>query len=135
MLYEVITYQYLKKRMIVNDSLRDDATQQRIADLDMQYKQDSTLMKKDLLIQKKSAEAQTFKLSTYLWILISLVGLISAIFGYYIIKKRNNMQRMKFIEQISNLRIGNIRNRISPHFMFNVLVITSYSIHYTKLYD
>ena len=28
---------------------------------------------------------------------------------------------MKFIEQISNLRIGNIRNRISPHFMFNVL--------------
>ncbi len=114
-------YQYLKKRMIVNDSLRDDATQQRIADLDMQYKQDSTLMKKDLLIQKKSAEAQTFKLSTYLWILISLVGLISAIFGYYIIKKRNNMQRMKFIEQISNLRIGNIRNRISPHFMFNAL--------------
>ncbi|MBP9984854.1 MAG: hypothetical protein KBF13_06995, partial [Prevotella sp.] len=114
-------YQYLKKRMTVNDSLRDDATQQRIADLDMQYKQDSTLIKKDLLIQKKSAEAQTFKLSTYLWILISLVGLISAIFGYYIIKKRNNMQRMKFIEQISNLRIGNIRNRISPHFMFNVL--------------
>lgn len=114
-------YQYLKKRMTVNDSLRDDATQQRIADLDMQYKQDSTLMKKDLIIQKKSAEAQTFKLSTYLWILISLVGLISAIFGYYIIKKRNNMQRMKFIEQISNLRIGNIRNRISPHFMFNAL--------------
>ena len=114
-------YQYLKKRMIVNDSLRDDATQQRIADLDMQYNQDSTLMKKDLIIQKKSAEAQTFKLSTYLWILISLVGLISAIFGYYIIKKRNNMQRMKFIEQISNLRIGNIRNRISPHFMFNAL--------------
>ena len=114
-------YQYLKKRITVNDSLRDDATQQRIADLDMQYNQDSTLMKKDLIIQKKSAEAQTFKLSTYLWILISLVGLISAIFGYYIIKKRNNMQRMKFIEQISNLRIGNIRNRISPHFMFNVL--------------
>lgn len=114
-------YQYLKKRMTVNDSLRDDATQQRIADLDMQYKQDSTLMKKDLLIQKKSAEAQTFKLSTYLWILISLVGLISAIFGYYTIKRKHNMQRMKFIEQISNLRIGNIRNRISPHFMFNAL--------------
>ena len=92
-----------------------------IAGLDMQYNQDSTLMKKDLIIQKKSAEAQTFKLSTYLWILISLVGLISAIFGYYIIKKRNNMQRMKFIEQISNLKMGNIRNRISPHFMFNVL--------------
>ena len=114
-------YQYLKKRMTVNDSLRDDATQQRIADLDMQYNQDSTLMKKDLIIQKKSAEAQTFKLSTYLWILISLVGLISAIFGYYIIKKRTNMQRRKFIEQISNLKMGNIRNRISPHFMFNVL--------------
>jgi hypothetical protein len=88
--------------MIVNDSLRDDATQQRIADLDMQYKQDSTLTKKDLIIQKKKRRSTNFKLSTYLWILISLVGLISAIFGYYIIKKRNNMQRMKFIEQISN---------------------------------
>ena len=42
--------EYLKKRMIVNDSLRDDATQQRIADLDMQYNQDSTLTKKDLII-------------------------------------------------------------------------------------
>lgn len=28
---------------------------------------------------------------------------------------------MRYIGQITSLRIGNIRNRISPHFMFNVL--------------
>lgn len=114
-------YKYLLKNSLLNDSLRNDITQKRIADLDMRYKQDSTIMKKDLRIQRQNAEVKAFKLSTYIWILISVVGLLGTIFGYYIIKKRVNIQRMRYIGQITSLRIGNIRNRISPHFMFNVL--------------
>lgn len=114
-------YKYLLKNSLLNDSLRNDITQKRIADLDMRYKQDSTLMKKDLHIQKQNAEVKTFKLSTYIWILISILGLLGTIFGYYVVKRRNNIQRMRYIGQITSLRISNIRNRISPHFMFNVL--------------
>ncbi|MBP1613495.1 MAG: putative two-component regulator sensor kinase [Bacteroidetes bacterium] len=114
-------YKYLLKNSQLNDSLRNDITQKRIADLDMRYKQDSTLMEKDLHIQKQNAEVKAFKLSTYIWILISILGLLGTIFGYYIIKRKNNIQRMRYIGQITSLRIGNIRNRISPHFMFNVL--------------
>ncbi|WP_321333503.1 histidine kinase [uncultured Bacteroides sp.] len=114
-------YGYLAKNTLLNDSLRNDITQKRIAELDMHYKQDSTLIKKDLFIQRQSAEVKTFKLSTYIWILISVLIVSGTFFGYYIIKKKNNIQRMKYMEQITKLRISNIRNRISPHFMFNVL--------------
>lgn len=114
-------YTYLKQSAILNDSLRDDRTQKRIAELDIHYKQDSTLMKKDLIIQQQKAEVRTFKLSTCIWILISILILLGTVLGYHIIKKKTYIQKNKYIEQILKLKISNIRNRISPHFMFNVL--------------
>jgi len=114
-------YSYLKQNTILSDSLRDDRTQKRITELDMRYKQDSNLMKKSLIIQQQKAEVRTFKLSTCIWILMSILSLLGAILEYHIIKKKTYIQKNKYIEQILKLKISNIRNRISPHFMFNVL--------------
>ncbi len=114
-------YQYLKANMLLNDSIRSNITQKRIEELDMRYKQDTILKGKELLIQRREAEVKSLKTGTYIWILISALGLILSIFIYFIIKKKHSMQRMEYINQVTKLRMTNIRNRISPHFMFNVL--------------
>lgn len=114
-------YHYLARNTALNDSLRNDRTQKRIAELDMRYKQDTILIKKEMLIQQQRAEVKTFKLSTYIWILISALTVLGTILIYITVKRKNNLQRMQYINQITKLRMTNIRNRISPHFMFNTL--------------
>lgn len=114
-------YFYIVEHRTLSDSLRNDATQKRIVELDMHYKEDSTLMKKNLLIEQQKAEVKTFKLSSYIWILISILSVSGAIFTLCMIKKKNDSERDKYIDKILKLKISNIRNRISPHFMFNVL--------------
>jgi tetratricopeptide (TPR) repeat protein len=114
-------YHYLARNTALNDSLRNDRTQKRIAELDMRYKQDTILIKKEMLIQQQGAEVETLKLSTYIWILVSTLIILGTILIYIAVKRKNNLQRMQYINQITKLRMTNIRNRISPHFMFNTL--------------
>lgn len=78
-------------------------------------------MKKNLLIEQQIAKVKTFKLSSYIWILISILSVSGGIFTLCMIKKKNSSERDKYIDKILRLEISNIRNRISPHFMFNVL--------------
>ncbi len=114
-------YRYLRANVKLNDSLRNDITQKRVEELDIRYKQDTTLMRKVIMIQKRDATVKNLTITTYVWIFISTLFLIISISIYFYIKKRHSIQRMKYLEQLASLRMTNIRNRISPHFMFNVL--------------
>lgn len=114
-------YDCLDKMVFINDSLRDDITQKRIAELAMSYRQDSTIMKKNLLIDQQRLRVSELRLNKYTWILICILVSVTACFGYYIVRKRNKFLRLKYLDQINRFRINNVRNRVSPHFAFNVL--------------
>ena len=114
-------YHYLNENMLINDSIRNELTKKRISEISMRYKQDTALIKKELLIQKQKAEVKSLQSSTYIWTLICILIFTVAVFIYFYITRRHKLQRMKYIDQMTTFRISNIRNRISPHFMFNVL--------------
>lgn len=114
-------YLYLKKNTKINDSIRNDLTQQKIAEISLRYRQDTTLIKKEMLIQYQKAQVKSLKQTSYIWILASILITFVALAVYISLKRKHKMQRKKYIEETTKFRISNIRNRISPHFMFNVL--------------
>jgi tetratricopeptide (TPR) repeat protein len=112
---------YVKMDETLNDSIRNEINQKRIAEIVMRYRQDTTLLKKEMLIRQQKAEVKNLRLGYYIWILALILILITGLYIYFFVKHKHAMQRQSYIEQINHFRVSNIRNRISPHFMFNVL--------------
>ena len=114
-------YYYQKKNTALDDSIRNAKIKMRTSEISLRYKQDSTLMKKELSIIEK--EKEVILLNQWIYILILGILLIIAICITYIIyKKRVNDKRLLSLEtDINCMRIESIRNRISPHFIFNIL--------------
>lgn len=105
----------------LNDSIRNERVRTRVAELDMRYRQDTIVMRKELVIEKQKGEMEVLKLTTYIWALIGIVSVIVAGLVYWYMKKKRMFLQERHINQISRFRMENIRNRLSPHFTFNVL--------------
>lgn len=114
-------YEYLREGNKLNDSVRNDLTQKKIAELSLRYRQDTTLIKKELLIQRQKSEMKTLRLGYYIWILVFISFGTATLYVYFDLKRKHKLQREKYLNQIIQYRVSNIRNRISPHLLFNVL--------------
>lgn len=114
-------YYYQSKNIAINDSVRSDKVDKRIAELDLRYKQDTTLINNKLVIQQQTSQMKYLKLMSFIWILVSFIVIITSVFIYFYMKRKKNLQWAKYTDQVTKLRMENIRNRISPHFIFNVL--------------
>lgn len=70
----------------------------------------------------------------YVWMSVCFLILILAVFIYLYNKKQRHLFRMRSQHMINTLRMENIRNRVSPHFIFNVLnrEINSHSNGYSE---
>lgn len=114
-------YSYLLKNREMDDSIRSERTMMRIAEIDMRYGQDTTLMKKEMLIQTQASNIRSLRLRSFVWVMVSLLVVAVAMIVSLIMKKQKDLQSMVFQDQMAKLKLSNIRNRISPHFVFNVL--------------
>lgn len=114
-------YQYQKEYIQLDDSIRNDRIRMRVAEIDLRYKQDTTLMKQELFIQQQQSNMKSLEMSVFVWILVCALILLVAIFTYAFQKKQRAYLLVQMRNKMIGLRMENIRNRISPHFMFNVL--------------
>ena len=133
-------YQYLKENVQLDDSTRNERIKMRVAEIDLRYKQDTTLMKQTIFIQQQRSDMQSLQLSFFIWIVVSLLILVTTAFLYFYQKKRYAYVKMQHRNKIIELRMESIRNRISPHFIFNTLnrVISNYKEtdnEYKELYN
>jgi tetratricopeptide (TPR) repeat protein len=114
-------YEYKGKAAVYNDSIINSTTQNNIAEIEMRYRQDTTLLKRNVIIAQR--EQQVAELQNANIILtsagIGVVLLIIISLMYY--KRKKDLQYAGQRAMITNLRMENVRNRISPHFMHNVL--------------
>lgn len=114
-------YSYLLKNRAMDDSIRSERTMMRIAEIDMRYGQDTTLMKKEMLIQTQASNIRSLRMRSFVWVTVSLLVVAMAVIVSLVMKKQKDLQSMIFHDQMTKLKLSNIRNRISPHFVFNVL--------------
>lgn len=113
--------EYQTKHVRLNDSIRSERVRNTIAEIDMRYRQDTTLMRKEFLIAAKDTELRKMKTINLLSVSLVLSGVLVTAIGYLFLRRKRELEEAKHVETVSRIRLQNIRNRISPHFMFNVL--------------
>lgn len=114
-------YKSLKEESKLSDSIRSENISNRVGELDMRYKQDTALLRKDLLIEAQKGKVEKLVMTKIIWIIASSIAIIVTILVYLFLKRQNRLMFNLHIEQTARLRMQNIRNRISPHFVFNVI--------------
>ena len=108
-------YKYLKRDYQLNDSIRSERIRTRVAELDMRYRQDTIVLRKEMQIQRQAGEVRVLRLSMYIWVLVCLLLAAGTVVIIWYMRKKREFQ------QINRVRMENLRSRISPHFTFNVL--------------
>ena len=110
-------YALLNKSIAYNDSIEHNLSNMRTAEIMSRFTTDTLQLHHDLAIEHKNAEIQSIKFTSTLAISIAVTSILLLILWYLYLRKR----RFKIQLRMMNLKLDNIRNRISPHFMFNVL--------------
>lgn len=114
-------YYFLQKNQRIDDSTRNERVKMRAAEIALKYRQDSTLMKKEILIGQKQNEV--LRLNQWLYRIVVAVLVLGGVLLVVVFyrKRKRDRERWKMQQTMTSLRLDNIRNRISPHFIFNVL--------------
>lgn len=114
-------YHYLQRNNRLDDSIRNEHVRMRTADLTLRYQQDSTLMAHRVLLQEQKNEVLVLRQTRFVVFAVAVVAILAAVFLYLYSKKKRALLLARNRRTVSTLRLENIRNRLSPHFIFNVL--------------
>ena len=110
-------YALLNRSIAYNDSIEHNLSNMRTTEIMSRFTTDTLQLHHDLAIEHKNAEIQSIKFTSTLAISIAVTSILLLILWYLYLRKR----RFKMQLRMMNLKLDNVRNRISPHFMFNVL--------------
>lgn len=114
-------YHYREMVDKYDDSLRNIRHINNIAEIDYRYRQDTTLLKRDIIIANNKNQLSQQK---GIIILSTASFIISVLLAFTIIlhiRRKNERKYNRQMAMVAELRMENIRNRISPHYVFNVL--------------
>ena len=114
-------YNYFAEAETFNDSIRTVKVRNNISEIDARYSQDTTILKKNIQIAMAENKVLQWKYTTGISVLlfVLMLALVIGIVVYY--RKINELRHIKQVSTITGLRMEIIRNRLSPHFMFNAL--------------
>ena len=120
---------YLKQLTHINDSVKNETQKLATAESAFRYQQDSKALRLELDLSKSQEHYRT----SQLLLTVSLFVISLLIIAYWAIYRYNKNRRTHIIKEakkrIQKLRMEELRNRVSPHFIFNVL---NYEIYNRK---
>lgn len=119
----------LKRLTHINDSVKSETQKLATAESAFRYQQDSKALrlKLDLSISQEHYRTSQLLLAVSLFIILLLVLAYWGIYRYN--KNRHKRLLIDAKKRILKLRMEELRNRVSPHFIFNVL---NYEIYNRK---
>ena len=112
-----MAYETLKRDQSYTDSLEHNRSNMRSAEIMARFRADTLQLHHNLALEHKNAEIQRAHTMTTGAILTAVVLVLLLIMWYMHTRKKQLQNQVN----IMNLKLNNVRNRISPHFMFNVL--------------
>ena len=114
-------YNYGKAAKYYEDSLNSILVKNQISEISYRYAQDTTLMNRNFVIETREKQISTLTIMIIALSLLFIAIIVSAVLYYINKKRKQEIKEMSMMTSLSSLRLENIRNRISPHFIFNVL--------------
>lgn len=118
---KALQYQKLMKQY--DDSLRNATMVSNVQENELRFKQDTAIVRRDLILQSTQAEAKSSRLILLLVIGLLVVGVLALVVFYRYKSLCHKHQHREEMNRMMALKMENVRNRFSPHFVFNVLNI------------
>lgn len=114
-------YRYQSLSALYADSLNSCQARNTMAEMAGRYQRDTTLLRQHLAIADYAA--RNVRQQSYIILTVSLVALLAlAATLIIVLYRRRTQERMKRqMERMTELRMDVVRNRVSPHYVFNVL--------------
>ncbi len=112
-----LAIEYEDQYQALDDSLRDERVRMKSAELRSRHERDETILRQRVTISEK----ETRLMRTYA--IVAAAGLaLLLLLGVVVVQRyqRRNEAR-RFRDNIVEMRMENIRNRITPHFIYNAL--------------
>lgn len=103
------------------DSLQNQQTQKAVIDIGLRYRRDTTLLRQQLYLsdlQTRNAQQRGY---LFLAVSAAIVLALAATLTILIYRRRTRSRFKRQMEKITELRMDIVRNRVSPHYVFNVL--------------
>ena len=112
---------YLTLAKNCDDSLRNLQVINNITEMENRYRRDTTLLHQQVVIA--GYEAKTSRQRAYLFgFALLFVGIVLVASVLVVAMKRRNERRYRRqLKQVTQLRMNIVRNRMQPHYLFNVL--------------
>ena len=101
----------------LNDSLRSYKLSQQISALNARYQRDRRIL--DLEAGNTRQQAHIYKLMAVIAIAVAVIVVLALLYVVRRLNMRRREQRM--MSKIISLRQENLRNRVTPHFIYNAL--------------
>ena len=123
---------YFKRLTHLNDSIKNETQKLATAESEFRYRQDSKSLRLELALSKTQEHYHKVQLlfAVALFIIFLLVAAYCTIYKY---NRNRRMQMMKNVKKrILKLQMEELRNRVSPHFIFNVLNYELYNREHKK---
>ncbi len=112
-----LAYENLREDVLQNDSLEHRRTNMRASEVMERFTQDTLKLHHDLQMEHKNAELQETKMFA-----TAALAVVLLVVMFFIMKTIQNRRRLESNKlRMMQLKMESVRNRISPHFVFNVL--------------
>lgn len=110
-------YEIFSKATAASDSAMHNKMGMRASEIMQKFTEDTLKLNHAIEISKKDADL--YKTSTTLWLMAFVVLLLSTCLGASVVYTKNKKATAQI--KMLNLKMENIRQRITPHFVFNIL--------------
>lgn len=116
-----MAYHYRMQADVYGDSLRNMKIENSIRETDFRYRQDTTLLRKDLYIAQAEAKVQQWEWVTWVVGLGFIVFVLCMVCVLFYSRYKRELVYRRQVETVTRLRMEIVRNRIAPHYILNVL--------------
>jgi len=114
-------YEKLQNFNNLNKSVLEENNVKQVAGLKYKFQRDTTIISQRNEIVLNQHHIETYKYRQYFFIAGIIVLLLFVGFNILYFRKVRALNYEKSLRKIAGLKMENVRSRISPHFIFNVL--------------
>lgn len=112
---------YQKLMSQYDDSLRNATMLSSVGENELRFKQDTAIIRRDVNLKAAKSEAKNMRVIYILIIGLLIIGLLALVAWGRYMSLRNAHAHQEEMKRMMALKMENVRNRFSPHFVFNVL--------------
>ena len=114
-------YHYLQQANRYADTLNSQQTRNNVTEMGERYQRDTTLLHQQVALADYSAK--TARQQNFILLIIGALVMLALVATLIIVTyRRRTQERIKRqMQHITELRMDIVRNRVSPHYIFNVL--------------